>query len=141
MRPCSRFVAGFVAVLAVSALTACARRSQLEARALQLAGPSAMSCGHVLLHEDGTKVRDCVERALAEGVVFRAGVERMGIDSQVAEILVRSPGGKLTLLRFDSDIYGGSSLFPRAELFERPCSSVSPVLEGGDPARLFFQCR
>ncbi len=118
------FRAALAVTLAVS-LTGCARRSDLVQRTIQLSGPEAVDCGDVRLEDDATAALACVKRELLTGRPFRVVLDVHGIDSRIAQALVRSPSGQLVQLRFDSDRMGGQVFFPYPAMWESECKTIS----------------
>jgi len=74
-------------------------------------GP-AIDCGffNLLVDKPASAVRRqaraCVERAIAAGLPFKYGTERLPIDSYATEVIARTPDGKLWMIVFDVMIDG-----------------------------------
>ena len=79
----------------------------LEQQSKQLAGPSAVDCGEVLVGGDPKAATDCALAANKAGNAFRVRYDMRGIDSFVAVAIVRAPSGAVGALQYDSDPMGG----------------------------------
>jgi len=100
---------------------------QLDYKMVELAGVRAVNCGRVPLHGDTKAANDCALRALSGKRPFRVRYDLQGIDSEVAYALVRTPGGRLNEIDFDSDISGGR--FPQGapRITVKPCPQPTNV--------------
>lgn len=67
-----------------------------------LAGLRSVNCGRVKVREDASLATRCALQADAAGKPFRVSYNIQGIDSIVAGGVVRTPGGKLLALSYDS---------------------------------------
>jgi hypothetical protein len=79
----------------------------MEKLGKQLAGASGFDCGRVPVNGDPKAATQCVLRLQKQGRPFRVRYDLQGIDSDVAEGLVRTPLGKIYALDFDGDPSGG----------------------------------
>jgi hypothetical protein len=79
----------------------------LETQSKQLAGPHAVDCGKVLVSGDPKMATACALAAQRAGKPFRVRYDMQGIDSSVAEAIVRTSIGVVGALQYDSDVAGG----------------------------------
>jgi hypothetical protein len=77
-------------------------RDAMEEGSRKLAGPKAIDCGRVGIHQDPKLATDCALSAFKAGKPFRVRYDLQGIDSSVAAGLIRTPDGKLYGMVFDS---------------------------------------
>jgi hypothetical protein len=67
-----------------------------------LAGLRSTNCGRVKIRGDASKATQCALEKNAKGHAFRVIYEIQGIDSMVAGGIVRTSGGKILTLSYDS---------------------------------------
>jgi len=82
---------------------------RMEQESGLLMGKQGVDCGRVPVRGDPKPATDCALKAQASGKPFRVRYDIMGIDSAVAGGIVRTPGGQLYGLSFDSDPSGSGS--------------------------------
>lgn len=93
----------------------------LEKRSKALVGEDAIDCGRVAIEGDPKIASDCALAAQAAGKPFRVRYEMRGFDSEVAVVLLRTPGGQVLALSYDSDITGrGARGFEAVNVSECP---------------------
>ena len=78
----------------------------------RLMGWRGIDCGTVKIGADPRPATDCALKAQSDGKSFRVRYNVLGIDSDVAGGIVRTPAGELYGLSFDGDPsgQGGTSL-------------------------------
>lgn len=103
----------FILVIALSTI-ACytSPEERLNKAIRRLAGPEAEDCGRVQISEKRTLVDACAVRAFRSQRPFFARYDRLGLDSSLAHVLVRTPADAMFDLAYDSDPSGGSRVNP-----------------------------
>jgi hypothetical protein len=71
----------------------------MEKGSRDLAGPQAIDCGRVGIHQSPKAATDCALSAFNAGKPFRVRYDFKNIDSSVAAGLIRTPDGELSGLR------------------------------------------
>jgi hypothetical protein len=95
-----------------------------------LSGPSARICGTSMFGELPFKLERfeevvaCTNEALATKEPFWSAFQRLSDDSSIWEGVARQSDGKLLVVYYDSDIFGGSKT-PEPRLSQSECSSVA----------------
>jgi hypothetical protein len=94
----------------------------MDWRSRSLAGWNATNCGTVRTHGDPAAATRCALKAQSEGRLFRVRYNIIGIDSDVAAGLVRTPDGHLYGVGFTGNIFaqGGTSLRLQ-RVSQKPC--------------------
>jgi hypothetical protein len=93
----------------------------MDWRSHSLARLGSTNCGRVKIGRDPSKATACALEESAKGRPFRVVYQIQGIDSIVAGGIVRTPGGKLLALNYDSCPSGcGFSLW-RQTVTASPC--------------------
>lgn len=103
-------VGGFLVCLAIliadqmglGALTIPVVGYSMQWKSHYLAGLRSVDCGWVKLREDPSKATACAVDANDKGKPFRVAYQIQGFDAIVAGGIVRTPGGKLLALSYDS---------------------------------------
>ena len=96
--------------LPLLALFACARGPSFEEYLSLLnerAGTGSKNCGVVGLTQPRSEAVRCAQAALKARAPFLVVFQVQGIDSEIFHGLAVNAGGNATLLRWDSDAYGG----------------------------------
>lgn len=99
----------------------------------RLAGKEATACGIVRLKQDSVKPLVCASRHLLSKNAFWVAVQIQGEDSFLWRAATQSVDGKTWVVRFDSDITGGSPRGPKPLLEVIPCTGlkISPDVRPG----------
>lgn len=74
----------------------------MDWKSLYFAGLSSVNCGRVKIRGDASLATQCALQADAKAQSFRVIYDVQGIDSIVAGGIVRTPGGALLALSYDS---------------------------------------
>jgi len=133
-------------IIALAALTACGpntrhvdlsrARDSLVAEMQRIAGPTALSCGLVALHEERATPFACAYLAESKGQSFWVAAQLRGIDSQVWRGIARGPDGNVWYITFDSDVSGGYSYAAKPRTTSVACRSVQISVDAAEP----FSC-
>ena len=102
----------------------------------RLAGKEATGCGIVRLKQDSVEPLACASRHLLPKNAFWVAVQIQGEDSFLWRAAAQSVDGKTWIVRFDSDITGGSPRGPKPLLEVIPC----PDLEISPDERPVISC-
>jgi len=93
----------------------------MDWRSHYLAGVWSTDCGRVKVRGDATSATECAQKANAVGKPFRVRYNIQGIDSWIADGIVRTPDGKLFALSFDSCPMGCGFSLMRQRVSVKPC--------------------
>jgi hypothetical protein len=94
----------------------------MDWRSRSLAGGNAINCGTVSTHGDPAPATSCGLKAQSEGQPFRVRYNIIGIDSDVAAGLVRTPDGQLYAIGFTGNIFGqGGTSLRLQRVGQKPC--------------------
>src|SRR3569833_1962979 len=77
----SRFF--FCLLIVMLLLSACSAETSARYELWRVAGPGAIDCGMVRVHDDRSKTIACVEAPLQSGESFYTGWKVRGVDSQI----------------------------------------------------------
>lgn len=121
----------FSTLLAAALLAASSSIPQELAGVLpRLSGNSAHECGVVQLHQDALVALTCAQEQSTNSKAFWVAVQVQGVDSQLWVAAAQAADGSKWLVRFDSDVSGGSArkkplleVIPCADLMVTPSKS------------------
>jgi hypothetical protein len=91
-------------------------------RTKTLAGESAIDCGRLAVMTNPQSHLLCANEALKNQKAFHLVIDHKGIDSHIAESVVRASDGKMFLLRYDSAPCGNPLCPPSRR--ERACEDL-----------------
>ena len=89
----------------------------MEEGSRKLMGQRGTDCGRVHIRQSPENANDCGLRAFKSGNPFRVRYDLQGIDSAVAEGVLRASDGKLYKTMFDGDPMGGGGISPTRQRF------------------------
>ena len=105
-----------ILVIALSTIACSTSPEERLSKAIRrLTGPEAEDCGRVRIGETRTAVNACTVRAFRNQRPFFARYDRRGVDSSLAQLLIRTPAGEMFDVAYDSDPSGGSRVSPLIE--------------------------
>jgi hypothetical protein len=94
----------------------------MDWRSRSLAGWHAINCGTVRTHRNPAAATSCALKAQSEGRPFPVRYNIIGIDSDVAAGLVRTPDGHLYGIGFTGNIFGqGGTSLRLQRVGQKPC--------------------
>jgi hypothetical protein len=94
----------------------------MDWRSRSLAGWNAVNCGTVSTHGDPAGATSCALKAQSVGRPFRVRYNIIGMDSDIAAGLVRTPDGHLYGIGFNGNIFGqGGTSLRLQRVGQKPC--------------------
>jgi hypothetical protein len=107
------------------------RDCDLDDTAKKRAGKGAVSCGTVPPDGSRTAANACVEAAFLAGRPFWVRFDKPGTTSKTADVIVRTPEGRVLFLRYDSSPCGSSAC--GAQIVETACTGAFVMADPLEP--------